>query len=841
MQEISESTGESMESLYDRISDGAVSVDEITASMERATSAGGKYYQSMEKQSQTVNGLISTLKDNAQQLLGEVIQPISESMRTELLPSAIDAVDGITEAFRSGGLKSAVKEAGKVVSGFVADLAKKAPDMVDVAVDFIGSFVSQLGDHRNDLIKAAGEIAESLAKGLIKLLPKEIRKPIEDMVDSITDSLSSGGLKRAGRTLSQIFENIADVVGTLAKTALPPLVKIVETLADNMDHLLPVISGIAGAFLTYQGATKALTIATNAQAAAQTALNLVSNANPYVLLATAVGGLATAFGVLTTEIFDSGYAYSTITEEEQKFIDKVDEEYEAMLQAKEAREEAGQAILTEYDHTQDLWEELQNLVDANGKVKEGYEERAAAITGLLQDALGIEINMTDGVIQNYAKLKQSIDEVIEKKKAEALLSAYQEDYAEAIKHQTEAQNRLAAASKELSDTQKELDEVTESLTTAQEEAAEKGLPLVGRETDELVKKQKALTEELKVNQEEYDRASATYEDYATTITNYEYLTGAVESQSKDIGLATLQTANDFKTAANSTKETLSQQVNDMYANYQLMRQTAQEQGTAVAKEAEYQAYLMYASSKREYARISEIPEDIEFWDNQINEVLKNSQVPETAGQTGKEMNSEFSSGVYANQYLTTESVNDILKKVKNTLQNREAFDEAFQLGENISSGIAEGIREATWQVQNAAGSVINAALNAAKKAGMIHSPSRLFRDEVGKYLAQGTGVGFVNNFPIQEINTALDDAAKKISGHYVEVGQRINPVEVMTGTSQVSESYRADVSNIFEGVTIVVDNVTNLDGAPIYHRASEYTIKQIGAQQKAVLRARGAY
>ena len=65
LQEISKSTGESMTNLYDRISKGKISVDEITASMERSTSVGGKYFQSMEKQSKTVNGQISTLKDNA--------------------------------------------------------------------------------------------------------------------------------------------------------------------------------------------------------------------------------------------------------------------------------------------------------------------------------------------------------------------------------------------------------------------------------------------------------------------------------------------------------------------------------------------------------------------------------------------------------------------------------------------------------------------------------------------------------------------------------------------------------------------------------------------------------
>ena len=56
LQEISESTGESMASLYQRISDGALSVDEITASMERSTAVGGRYFQSMQKQSETLSG-----------------------------------------------------------------------------------------------------------------------------------------------------------------------------------------------------------------------------------------------------------------------------------------------------------------------------------------------------------------------------------------------------------------------------------------------------------------------------------------------------------------------------------------------------------------------------------------------------------------------------------------------------------------------------------------------------------------------------------------------------------------------------------------------------------------
>lgn len=93
LREISDSTGESMSSLYDRISKGTLSIDEITASMERSTSAGGKYFQSMEKQSQTLNGQWSTLKDNFNSFIGSVLEPLNIILTNVILP-AVNAVLG---------------------------------------------------------------------------------------------------------------------------------------------------------------------------------------------------------------------------------------------------------------------------------------------------------------------------------------------------------------------------------------------------------------------------------------------------------------------------------------------------------------------------------------------------------------------------------------------------------------------------------------------------------------------------------------------------------------------------------------------------------------------------
>lgn len=94
LNEISETTGESMTSLYDRISKGTISVDEITASMQRSSEEGGKYYQSMEKQSQTLNGQLSTLQDNWNELTGTLAKGVTDVLTNSVLPALNSLISG---------------------------------------------------------------------------------------------------------------------------------------------------------------------------------------------------------------------------------------------------------------------------------------------------------------------------------------------------------------------------------------------------------------------------------------------------------------------------------------------------------------------------------------------------------------------------------------------------------------------------------------------------------------------------------------------------------------------------------------------------------------------------
>lgn len=114
LQEISEKTGESMQSLYDRVSKGKMSVDEITESMKRSTAEGGKYFQSMDAQSQTLDGRLSTLSDTINSKLGEALQPILQKAADEWIPNVTNAIDNMD-------IDSVVSVIDEIVSG-VGDL-----------------------------------------------------------------------------------------------------------------------------------------------------------------------------------------------------------------------------------------------------------------------------------------------------------------------------------------------------------------------------------------------------------------------------------------------------------------------------------------------------------------------------------------------------------------------------------------------------------------------------------------------------------------------------------------------------------------------------------------------
>lgn len=303
LNEISKMTGESMAELKERMSAGGVSAEEVAEAFKHATSEGGQFYQAMEAQSQTFNGQMSTLKDNAMSFIGELTQGVTNTLKDSVLPTVNGWLEELQSAFTSNGVEGVVTAFGSILADACTKLAQAAPGVVDLAVGFIQSFIKGIGDNAPQLIQAAKQIVGALVDGLIKLLPSEIQKPVKETVNILKRSFESGVLRNAINTVSKILKDLGKVVTNLAKTILPPLAKAVDFLGKNIKIILPLVAeAVVGikAFKIVQSATKwfdAMKTAIAAAGAATSAEALATAASTGAITLKQI-----AVGVLTGEI-----------------------------------------------------------------------------------------------------------------------------------------------------------------------------------------------------------------------------------------------------------------------------------------------------------------------------------------------------------------------------------------------------------------------------------------------------------------------------------------------------------------------------------------------------------
>ena len=85
---------------------------------------------------------------------------------------------------------------------------------------------------------------------------------------------------------------------------------------------------------------------------------------------------------------------------------------------------------------------------------------------------------------------------------------------------------------------------------------------------------------------------------------------------------------------------------------------------------------------------------------------------------------------------------EIIKKIKEGLAN--GVRNVPEIGKNLVKGVWNGIKDTTSWILDKIKGFGKSVLNGIKSIFGIHSPSTVFRDEIGTNLAKGIGVGFEN-------------------------------------------------------------------------------------------------
>ena len=114
----------------------------------------------------------------------------------------------------------------------------------------------------------------------------------------------------------------------------------------------------------------------------------------------------------------------------------------------------------------------------------------------------------------------------------------------------------------------------------------------------------------------------------------------------------------------------------------------------------------------------------------------------------------------------------------------------WSIGKAIISGIAKGIIGAISILKDAVVSAAKSALNGIKNFLGINSPSRVFRDQVGKMMALGMAEGITGE------ENAVNEAVKKLTSASVATGK----IDTSYNTSGENFTAKSLTENIVNGL-----------------------------------------
>ena len=552
------------------------------------------------------------------------------------------------------------------------------------------------------------------ATGGVGTALENVQNRISKAIAKVIDTIGSENIANAINGISKNFEGIGVEVGKFVKSAMENIGNFVRFLQNNT-WILDTINGAIASLLALGIGKKLLDLKDKVMT-----LFAAISAHPFIALATAILGVVTAISSAASAETELTKAMKATKEE----ADQVTKSWSDMTQR---RQEALDKGMSEMAYYESLQKELAQITDENGKIKDGYEERAKFITGKLSDALGIEIQLQDGIIQQHQELQNEISKTIEKKKAELQLKAFEEQYTQAINDRAAASKRLAKMELEIQD------------------ALNEGSWQSIKRASELSKS--------------YEEQEKLVGEYSTTIKGYEAdLAAYTEGRYQDMTNAAWNWVDDLIKAEQVDEDTLKRAIHETEVSLNTNKKLYEKYGDDVYKtqmqkdnerlnllNTKMGAYNSITSSGLNTAKST--------WNNALGSI--SSSVWNQGGNmynAGANLVNSFANGENGASW-------NALSVIQNVANNVSAIAGAqygamYVNGQNLMYGLGNGLASQGFAVVS---NVFNQFMSDFKWMFGIHSPSTVFRDQIGVMLARGLGIGFID-----EMDSVTGDMAGAI-------------------------------------------------------------------------------
>lgn len=207
----------------EEVKDMEITYEDLTGALKKASKEGGKFYNAMNKQSKTLKGQISNLKDGFSMLAGSLSKPVFNYIKDNILPGINDEIDNLNTMIGEKGIGGTLEYVmDKIIDGI--------PTAIDKAVEFL--------DENGDLIiDKFVEIVSGLAQAIIPKIPSIFNSLLELTIELVT---------RLGEELPTLTPMIATGIVEMIGHLVEHTPEILGALGSVFTGILGGLEEIAG-------------------------------------------------------------------------------------------------------------------------------------------------------------------------------------------------------------------------------------------------------------------------------------------------------------------------------------------------------------------------------------------------------------------------------------------------------------------------------------------------------------------------------------------------------------------------------------------------------------------
>ena len=298
--------------------------DELTSAIDDSKGAADKMASTQLDNLAGDVTLFKSALEGAQIAISDVVTP---ALR-DFVQFGTDSVSDLTTAFKEDGLNGAMEALGNIIADGSVKLIEGLPTFVNAGISLLGAIGNgivqamqkiaaaiwlvfqtikdYIDEHNPELgaaIDAVVGFFESAWNTISTLWTNTLEPAITTAIEKFTTFWNETLIPIAefiGGAFTAVWDNITAKFG-LVMDAINGDEEATQKLYDIFKKILPVVTGLVTAFIAYRAAMTISTIidavrnATVGLSLAQTILNAVMEANPFVLIASLLAGLVTAF------------------------------------------------------------------------------------------------------------------------------------------------------------------------------------------------------------------------------------------------------------------------------------------------------------------------------------------------------------------------------------------------------------------------------------------------------------------------------------------------------------------------------------------------------------------